>query len=84
MFPFFLYVLQSCFYIVISTDNNDKKIEFKWQIFFSCFAVYGFDKIKAALLIYKSLYGNLLVSDMFIVPKNTEEWDRDLWGMKLG
>ena len=46
--------------------------------------VYGFDKIKAALCTYKSLYGNLLVSDMFVVPKNVGDWDPSLWGMKLG
>ena len=46
--------------------------------------VYGFDKIKAALCTYKSLYGNLLVSDMFVVPKNVSDWDPSLWGMKLG
>jgi hypothetical protein len=47
-------------------------------------SVYGFEKIKAALLTYKSLHGNLLVSDMFIVPENSTDWDEELWGMKLG
>ena len=46
--------------------------------------MYGFDKIKAALCTYKSLHGNLLVSDMFVVPKNCSDWDPSLWGMKLG
>ena len=46
--------------------------------------MYGFDKIKAALCTYKSLHGNLLVSDMFVVPKSNSDWDPSLWGMKLG
>ena len=47
-------------------------------------SVYGFEKIKAALMTYKEMHGNLLVSDMFIVPKNSDDWDPALWGMKLG
>ena len=46
--------------------------------------MYGFDKIKAALLTYKALHGSLLVSDMFVVPKNHADWEQSLWGMKLG
>lgn len=45
--------------------------------------VYGFDKVKAALLTYKALFGHLLVSDMYVVPKDSG-WSEDLWGMKLG
>ena len=47
-------------------------------------SVYGFEKIKAALMTYKEMHGNLLVSDMFVVPKNSDDWDPALWGMKLG
>ena len=53
------------------------------MLFRSNTKVYGFDKIKAALCTYKSLHGNLLVSDMFVVPKNNGDWDPPLWGMKL-
>ena len=36
-----------------------------------------------ALLVYKSIYGDLNIPRLYIVPKD-ELYDRDCWGMKLG
>jgi hypothetical protein len=47
------------------------------------YIAYGYDKVKAAFLQYKSLFGDLLVPDIFVVPV-TEDWPEELWGMKLG
>jgi hypothetical protein len=44
---------------------------------------YGYEKVKAAFLQYKALFGDLLVPDIFVVPV-TEDWPEELWGIKLG
>jgi hypothetical protein len=45
---------------------------------------YGYDVTKRALEIYKSLYGNMLVDNNFIVPSNSVIWSESMWGMELG
>jgi hypothetical protein len=40
--------------------------------------------VKLALLQYKDLYGNILVPQSFVVPRNDRNWPKDLWGMNLG
>jgi hypothetical protein len=45
---------------------------------------YGYDKIRAALLKYKELKGNLLVPQVFVVPANDVAWPKEMSGMKLG
>ena len=44
---------------------------------------YGWEKVTSALLTYKSLYADLLVPQVFVIPK-TRDWPEDLWNMKLG
>ena len=44
---------------------------------------FRYEKVKRALLTYKSKSGDLLVSNRFVVPTDDETWDEDLWGMKL-
>ena len=46
-------------------------------------AAYGWETVKHALLTYKSLHGDLLVPQVFVIPK-TRDWPEDLWDMKLG
>ena len=40
--------------------------------------------VKLALLQYKDLYGNILVPQSFVVPRNDPNWPKDLWDMNLG
>ena len=44
---------------------------------------HGWEKVKRALLRYKSLHEDLLVPNDFVIP-NGHDWAEDLWGMKLG
>jgi hypothetical protein len=46
--------------------------------------LYGYDVTKRALEIYKSLHGNMLVDDSFVVPSNSAQWSESMWGMELG
>ena len=46
-------------------------------------AVYGWEKVKHALLAYKSLYDDLLVPQGFVIPKDAD-WPEELWDLKLG
>ena len=43
----------------------------------------GFEKIKAALIQYRELYGDMSVPPDYIVPQS-EDWEEDQWGMVLG
>lgn len=43
----------------------------------------GFEKIKAALIQYKELHGDMYVPEDFIVPQS-ENWEKEMWGMVLG
>ena len=44
---------------------------------------HGWENVKRALLAYKSLRGDLLVRQSFVIPENAD-WPEDLWGMNLG
>ena len=44
---------------------------------------HGWENVKRALLKYKSLRGDLLVRQDFVIPENAD-WPEDLWGMKPG
>jgi hypothetical protein len=44
----------------------------------------GWAKVKAALLTYKRLAGNLLVPRPFVVPHNHPKWPESTWGINLG
>ena len=44
---------------------------------------HGWENVKRALLKYKSLHGDLLVRQGFVIPEDAY-WPEDLWGMKLG
>ena len=46
-------------------------------------AGHGWEKVSRALLMYKSLHGDLLVPRSFVIPSGSD-WPEDLWGMKLG
>jgi hypothetical protein len=45
---------------------------------------YGYKTIRAALLKYKDLNGNMLVPYGFVVPANDIEWPKEMWNVKLG
>jgi hypothetical protein len=45
---------------------------------------YGCETIRAALLKYKNLKGDMLVPKRFLVPANDIEWPKEMWSMKLG
>ena len=45
----------------------------------------GWEVVKAALLAYKELEGDLLVPPTFVVPHDDPEiWPESTWGVKLG
>lgn len=46
--------------------------------------MYGFDVVLTALLRYKELHGDLIISQRFTVPSDTPEWPQAVWNMKLG
>uniref|UniRef100_A0A7S2JR57 Helicase-associated domain-containing protein n=1 Tax=Leptocylindrus danicus TaxID=163516 RepID=A0A7S2JR57_9STRA len=37
-----------------------------------------------ALVRYKEIYGDLLVPQPFVVPKEAEDWNEPFWGLRLG
>jgi hypothetical protein len=41
-------------------------------------------KVQRAFLTYKSIHGDLLVPNKFIIPKDDETWSSDLKGLRLG
>jgi hypothetical protein len=45
---------------------------------------HGDDLVRLVLGIYKSIYGNLLIPYSFRIPKDDDDWPRNLWGMQLG
>jgi len=45
---------------------------------------YKFAQVVNALKRYKELYGNVWVGQKFIVPRNSTDWPKELWGLKLG
>jgi hypothetical protein len=46
---------------------------------------YGYEVIKAALLKYKDINGNMLVPQTFVVPADDIKWpEGEMWGMNLG
>lgn len=46
--------------------------------------VYGFDVVLTALLRYKELHGDLIISQRFTVPSDSADWPQAVWNMKLG
>ena len=46
--------------------------------------LYGWPKVKMALLAYENWYRGLLVPQKFIIPISSLMWEPDLWEMKLG
>jgi hypothetical protein len=46
--------------------------------------VRGFDVIYSALEAYKSVHGNLLVPQKFVMPQDDVSYPPETWGMKLG
>ena len=42
-----------------------------------------YDILKKSLLVYKEIYGNMLVPKNFEIPQNAD-WPSHLWGLKLG
>lgn len=42
-----------------------------------------FEVVYRTLVKYKELFGDLMVPQAFVVPKE-EPWDEDMWGLKLG
>lgn len=59
------------------SDNRKELISIGFD--FSYYAV-----VKSALLRYKEMHGDILVSSKFIIPCDDESWPRETWGMKLG
>ena len=43
-----------------------------------------YELVKLALLKYKDIHGDTLVSQSFAVPKNSLIWPKGMWGMNLG
>ena len=43
-----------------------------------------FQVVFVALVTYKQLYGDLLVPQPFVVPKETSDWPKETWGLRLG
>jgi hypothetical protein len=43
-----------------------------------------YDSVKLALLKYKEIYGNMLVTQSFIIPTNSSDFPEECWEMKLG
>jgi hypothetical protein len=46
--------------------------------------VYRYETIRAALLKYMDLNGDMLVLYRFVVPADEITWPKEMWGMKLG
>ena len=45
---------------------------------------YSWETFKLALLRYIELYNDSMVTEAFVVPRNTTEWPKATWGLKLG
>ena len=43
-----------------------------------------YQKVYVALATYKKIYGDLLVPQPFVVPSDTDQWPREVWGLRLG
>ena len=43
-----------------------------------------FERLVVALETYKRLYNSLDVPQHFAVPSDSDQWDEDLWGLRLG
>jgi len=43
-----------------------------------------YQKVYVALATYKKMYGDLLVPQPFVVPSDTDQWPREVWGLRLG
>jgi hypothetical protein len=46
--------------------------------------LYRYETIRAALLKYKDLKGDMLVPQRFVVPADDVKWPKEIWSMKLG
>ncbi len=46
--------------------------------------VYGWDKVKRALLTYEGMYDDMLVPQSLVIERGDASWVSDLWDMKLG
>ena len=44
---------------------------------------HSFEQVENALKIYRDKFGSAKVPSLFVVPED-DEWDKDLWGMRLG
>ena len=44
----------------------------------------GYDAIKAALIRYKEMYGDMYVPHDFVIPHSSDYWIESSWGMVLG
>ena len=73
---------------VCSIRNNNHYKEHKEELIDMGFdynsQVREFEEVEAALLIYKQIYGNLLVPREFIVPTNDTRYPEKVRGMRLG
>jgi hypothetical protein len=56
--------------------NNNSGIRGKKDI--------NYNLIKTALLKYKGIYGNMLVTERFIIPTNSSVFPEEFWEMRLG
>ena len=45
---------------------------------------YGYDLVKAALILYKELNNDMLVPASFVIPELCDAWPQHMWGMRLG
>lgn len=43
-----------------------------------------FQNVYTALATYQNLYDDLLVPQPFVVPKNSPDWPKEIWGLRLG
>ena len=46
--------------------------------------IFGYSTVRSALLRYKEMYGDMLMTQSFIVPVDDVAWPEEAWGMKLG
>lgn len=65
------------------TERNDelRRLGFEFEPKFN--NRYGYDLVKKAMLRYKELYGNMLITSVYVVP-DTNDWPIPMRGMKLG
>lgn len=43
-----------------------------------------FNRVYTGLVRYKEINGDLLVPQPFVIPENDDQWEEDLWGLRLG